>query len=251
MPIGPTGLDVEIRHVAFGPDGTLYGIDRDLQRLVTLDPGTGQATVVGPFDDPGPIEFLGLAADACGRLWATGFELVDGPGSAAEYWLVGIDPVTGHLERLATGDSYQIFSLAARGETLYGQGTAGLLLIDPHDLSVHEIGGASEGVPQGLAFAADGTLWGTSIEPLLPGNLDHFAYTIDPESGERTVVTVGAVPSSDFAIMPPTGRCLGVSPLEVPAAGPTGLAVLALLLALGAMVTLRRQGVAMQPPPRP
>jgi hypothetical protein len=244
--VGPMGLgDVPVRHFTFGPDGTLYGIDHEQGRLLTLDPLSGQATVVGPFDDPDPIVFGGFAADACGRLWATGSTSDGDPGCEVDHWLFGIDPATGHLERLASGDSYELYGLAGRGEQLWGLVSDGLVRIDLHDLSVHEIGDSFLGYPRGLGFAADGALWGSTWVPpppiTLPPNAGQYTLTVDLATGAPDIVgTWIPIPSGDFTIGPPLGNCFGGAPLAVPALGPLGVGALVLLLACGGLLMIAR-----------
>lgn len=236
-----------VQHLALDLEGRLYGIDQDL-RLVEVDPLTAGVTVIGPLDEPGPIFFRGLAFDACGRLWATGYTFQGEPGSSeVERWLFEIDPETGHLERLATGDDYEIFSLVGRGTRLWGQGVDGLVVVELEGLSVRTIGGgaAPGGVPLGLGFAADGVLWGTSAIPpppiTVPPGFGQYAFTLDRATGEPTLVTEQIpVPTGDFAILPPAGFCGGPSALPIPALGRSGAMALALLLAAAGMLWIAR-----------
>ena len=109
-PVGPFGFD-NVSGVAFGPDGTLYGIDDPTDQLITIDPQTGEGTPVG---FTGVSSNQGLAFTPDGTLYLVGFP-VGGPR------LYTVDPDTGEATEVGPfgSDLDNTSSLAAIGDVLY------------------------------------------------------------------------------------------------------------------------------------
>ena len=137
--VGALGIpDSAVADISFADDGTLFGWSENTDDLVTIDLGTGTATVVG--DSELDTAGSGLAFHAAGTLFFAGaFD----PGSPA---LTTIDPATGFVDGpivaftgLQGGDQGRVGALAFHPETevLYGVGKvanalgSGLVTINP------------------------------------------------------------------------------------------------------------------------
>jgi hypothetical protein len=244
--VGPFGPGSVTTALAFAPDGTLYGMALDVgggARLVTVDPATGAATLVTELILTDPFGVFGaMTVDACGRLFAGG--LMGVLGGELRDKLVAVDPTTGTIRELASGpEGLGPSALAARGETLFTVRLNVLSILDPATGGITPIGGTS--VP-GLDFdfAADGYLWGAIGQAPIPvPGPSGSTWRIDPQTGEvEGVAQHGQSMYGGLAIGPPPGMC-GATLLAIPAVSPPGLAVLALLLAVGGTILARRQTV--------
>ena len=111
MPVGPFGF-VDVSGLAFGPDGTLYGLDAWTQVVIAIDPETGEGTVLGAT---GALVGNGLTFTPDGRLYAVGFEADGAPA------LFTINLETGAAAEVgAFGPAFSITSsLGFVGEVLY------------------------------------------------------------------------------------------------------------------------------------
>jgi hypothetical protein len=247
--IGVYAPEIGINSLAFGPDGTLYGIGNNLAggaHLAVIDPATGAATVLVELmlSDPSSL-FEAMTADACGRLWAQGLLGMHGGGLRAS--IVAIDPASGEVQEILSNPfSGGPRGLAASGETLFTVLYGVLSVFDPATGDITPIGGGS--VPDAdLDFASDGFLWGLGDPIPLPVP-DPWGRTfrVDPQTGEVEIVAENRqFTYGGAAIGPPPGACGSGSPLAIPVLSPLGLAVLAILLAATGITVARRW------PPRP
>ncbi len=216
--------------LAFHPSGALFAIDFPAGRLLTVDPATGAADVVGTLGID--LDYYpSFTADACGRLWLLNYPLGEGP------MLHEIDPASG-VATPGVPLAEQILGLAARGETLVGivfnppPAVSRLVRIDPVTGQTAELLPLEPGflyLPNELDFAPDGDLWGVGgvaipIDPVPPAS-----FRIDPQGDVSGGPQLALTPS--FAISAPPGNCGNGSPLAIPAASPGGLVALVLLLA--------------------
>ncbi|MCB9794199.1 MAG: hypothetical protein H6741_15905 [Alphaproteobacteria bacterium] len=71
--------------ISFGPGGLLYGIDSTNDNLVTMDPATGVATVVGP---------IGFDVSSCGMAYDCATDTLYGATSSGDT-IFSLDPSTG------------------------------------------------------------------------------------------------------------------------------------------------------------
>lgn len=243
-PIGPTGPIGSVRHLAFHSDGTLYGLasagmDEPL-RLVSLDPATGAGRVVGELDIdlPGSVDG-GFAGDAQGRLWAS--LIVPAAGGGTEAMIVSIDPADGSVGEPLTvpGGASFGFSLAACGDGLLAL-RGRLEWLDPvtgETAVLHpQVPESSDGVDVG----PDGGLWAASTGPIptMPPPFGRLRR-MDLVSGETSFV--GGLDIIGLAIAPPTGgACPAFGATAIPMLSPWALILLLGLLALAAVVLLRR-----------
>ena len=242
--VGAIAREIGINSLAFGPDGTLYGIGNSLAggaHLAVIDPATGAATVLVELmlSDPSSL-FEAMTADACGRLWAEGLLGMHGGGLRAS--ILAIDPASGEVQEvLSSPFSGGPRGLAASGETLFTVLYGVLSVLDPATGEITPIGGTS--VPDAdLDFAPDGFLWGAGGPIPLPVP-DPWGRTfrVDPQTGQVEVVAENRqFIYGGGAIGPPPGVCGNGSPLAIPAVSPLGLAVLAILFAVTGITLARR-----------
>jgi hypothetical protein len=252
-PVGPLGLgESSILAIAWTPSGELLAVDDLARELLSIDPATGQGTVIGSLGiEQQPGDFLiDLAADACGRLWLAVVSPED------EYLLYQVDPDTGAAE-LRGVLSAPVSGLAAHGETLYAlsrlEDQWRIARIDPESATVTPVADI-EGLHEffyisGLDFDDSGdliALGGVVIPipvPPLPPVITRFDLGGGYTFGEPVEPPPGLAPPYGLAVTTPPGACPEGSPLPVPAASPLGLVTLAAGLgAAGALVlTLRRR----------
>lgn len=189
--IGEVGFEV-IEGLAFDADGTLFGVDASWNdtlagtlSLVTIDTATGAGTRVGPLgvlvNDPS------LTFDCAGNLWMTGYDAAEENPT-----FYRVDPDTGAATEVgALGPS--VFGLATRGTTVFGLGKrSNLVTIDTSTgvaTNVGPLANARLGQGAGLAFAADGTLWGINDgETSYNGSpTEPDLFTINTSTGSATV----------------------------------------------------------------
>ena len=249
--VGALDPNPEVFALAFSPTGVLYGGGRDPHQLVTIDPGTGETTVVGPFGLE--VKASDLTFDACGRLWMVAFVEED-PGIPGDEvpGLYSVDPDTGAATAIDP-DLGEFIGIAAIGETLYGA-TSWFFPANPTPSSLFEVDPSTGELtfltglePQmtiftgpRLDFDSGGQLWALHQLPHVP-DLPSAASSIDPNSGFVTTASQCNILSTciGFAIAAPIGECLSREVIEVPALSRPGLAMLAAALALAALGLLR------------
>ncbi len=237
--IGRPGNDYnDIEGLAMAPDGFLYGADDATETLLRINPASGIGSAVnyrnqnlGLGDGTTPYDY-GLSFTCDGRLY-----------------LVSDQNMTLYQLDLETGKAYavgnlgkHITALANFGPDLYAIGSEGdnnLYRVDPATAEltlVGPLGLADVFTDAGLAFAADGTLWGVAdyreLDPLngAPSKL----FTIDLETGAATVVadTLIGVESLAIAVAPGCDAVSGTTgPRSVPALSWWALAFLVVLFA--------------------
>lgn len=211
--------------LAFAPDGRLYGIDYQGDRLMAIDTNTGAASPLLSLSADIPRS-TGMAFDACGNLWAKFGE------SNTDVPIHRVNLSNGDVEEFANDGSLNPY-LTAKGEVLY---TITLLEV----LQTDAVSGVTSLVVRSSTeivvceFDAIGRLWVLAgefgIQPLVAG----FAV-LDLESGE--LHSFGALtirfPAS-LAISPPGGVCAsqasGPPALQVPLLSGWGMSVLLLAL---------------------
>ncbi len=197
--IGPVGF-TDVEGLAFHPlTRVLYGVDDDTDQLITIDLNTGAGTAVGPLN----VLFtdMGLTFDQHANLWMSTdipedfYSINPGTGAATAIGNQGQD-VTG----LASSFDGTIYGLGGDHvnntvtiNTVTGLATpVGLLLnVDVTD--------------GGIDFDAEGTLWGLEDTGTI--------FTIDPMTGEATVVTTTLTGFEGLAI--PRGWIVGGEILSV------------------------------------
>jgi len=244
--IGNTGF-AGIEGLSFDSSGTLFGIDDFTRSLVTIDLGTGAASLVnGTLGNTGlPVASYdwGLSFACNGTLFATD----DLAGST-----YSLDPATGVATLLTSGQP-QITGLAARYDGLYSIGSNGdenLYRVDPTSGVATLIGPLGAGLnfnDGGLAADASGGLWGISDEtqPAVgPGIFDpSIVFTVNALTGAATIVnTTSLIGAESLAINAP-GACsaVGMGIPGVPTLDSIGSLVLFVLLAGLGIVSLRKR----------
>lgn len=256
--VGPLGEAGRVGGLTFDPSGTLLGfsyppliqlgVEEEGGRLLAIDTETGASTLIAAFDLGEEVP-SGLASDACGRLFVSTVEVVDGERVVR---LRVLDPQSGSAPLI--GVLPDVGPLTARGEDLYaarpgystGEDTV-ILRIRPSTLEIAEI--PVQPSPFGpffiviaLDFDSEGSLWThwwttALVNPLPP---PPPAVRFDLETGEAETfpqVEYG----STFALSPPGGVCVSGAPPTVPAVGDSGLLLLAAALAAAGAVALRRR----------
>ena len=247
--VGSTGIGGIVGSMAEGPDGRLYAAGYRFQnpdRLYAIDPATAEATEIGELDF-GDDSALGTAAafDDDGGLWVLVADT-----------LYSVDPATAATTAVASGLE-NLSALAFHGGVLY------CLVYDPvadtwalasldattGDVTpIVDVEGVERGsgfweVPEEMDFDAAGGLWiainhaVTAIDP--PSFHTVVLHLDDPFSGDMTSRswTTGADWYPALAVQAPV-----LSQVDVPALPPSGLLILASLLAFAAVSVLRRVG---------
>jgi hypothetical protein len=237
-------------------DGALYAAAGGFKVLVSIDPESGQATVIGDFGlngqgDPGRNDALDLnmAAGCSGTLWLS---------SAVANKLWTVDRATG-AARLVGPTGHALTGIVAHGEQLYGAGGKGdntFYRVDPSTGEATAIGTFGSGVTRwvnsiSMSFDEAGTLWAVInyVPPEhdndIPADWSDLA-TIDPATGKVHVLGPITGPESlrqigmkGFTTGP--APCGGIEqPSPAPVDSPWMLALLAGLLALVAATQRRR-----------
>ncbi len=172
--------------IAFNASGTLYGVSGGSSAqgtLLTIDPNTGVATVIGPISDPN-LGVDGLRFNSQGVLYGSAYDTINGVGV-----LVTIDPsnanILSSLTLMGSGNSFCAGIAFDPTDVLYGsRGNAADRLedIDLVDQVSGELTpiGPMEAVISDIVFAADGTLYGDSPT----GDL----FSINPITGAKTLL---------------------------------------------------------------
>lgn len=240
-----TGTEVESVTLEYGllPDDVTWSATGELLatsggELVAIDPGTGAVETLTVLD-LGDELLMGLAEDACGRLFVSLIAL-----DPNRLEIQRLDPTTGATETVVTLEPQLTGPLAARGRylyVLYGSETHGLVVlqIDPDSGATFEHTVAPFSVGLGLLdFDPDGNLWHAARPPVVLPPPPPPVVRIDLATG--AVAEFPGVYLAPGAITPAGGACGGVSALPIPAASPVGLAALALLLAAAGTAALAR-----------
>ncbi len=189
-----------IEGLTYSPNGTLYAVSdaSAVKTLLTIDPATGLASIVGNLNLTGQNASgqldLGLAFTCDGALWLSssngGFWQINPANATSTY--------VGNLGVKITG-------LAAKGKALYGSGSQGnntLYQIDPATAKATAIGayGAGAGyiTTASPAFDTSGQLW-TILDYVPPPSGSIIAAwsdlaTIDSSSG--TLSDLGPITAS-------------------------------------------------------
>ena len=205
--VGPTGLP-QIGGLAFGVDGTLYGIDVASDRLITIDVVTGLATPIGPAGAvAATVSTAGLANDpATDELYG----VVSVGGTSSQ--IVRLDKATGVASVVGdTGVQYVVALGFDSAGNLWGvdgaEAADHLLRIDPATGAATVIG------PQGLGaypsigaldVGPSGTLWAL---PAVAGGFE--LLRIDAQTGAAT--SLGLI--AGISGIGLTGLALQTSPL--------------------------------------
>jgi outer membrane protein assembly factor BamB len=181
--IGNTGFD-RLGGIAFNSSGVLYGASGGSipgSTLLTIDPNTGMATVVGLISDRN-IGVDGLRFDSQNNLYGAAFD-----GSISTGVLVTIDPsnanVLTSVTLMGSGNSFAAGIAFSSAGTLYGSRGNSAGHLEDLDLINQGTGqmtpiGSMTAVISDIAFSLDGTLYGSSPN----GDL----YSINPVSGDKT-----------------------------------------------------------------
>ncbi|WP_018971360.1 hypothetical protein [Rudaea cellulosilytica] len=253
----PTNPFLLISGLTFGTDQKLYAVGLPLKAsqplLVTLNPVSGSASVVGPlsgFAGTPSAASLSLSFSCDGRLWMASSE-------NNNFWEV--TPTNGQT-RLVGNLGVKLTSLAAKGGTLYGfggSGNANLYSINMSTATAGAIGAYGIAVPNPVdgAFDASGTLWSLlrnyndlNNSPL-PSQLNTLAQ-IDPAKGTMSTLGTIADPKTNplyksrmrgLAIAPPV--CVDPPPptatVGAPMLSPMGLGALVASMFAAALLGLR------------
>jgi plastocyanin len=220
--IGDTGFD-RLGGIAFDSKGTLYGVSggSSIQgTLMTIDPTDGTATVIDLLSDPNAA-VDGLRFNSQGVFYGSSFD-----NSASVGKLLTIDPsnaqVLTSLTLVGSGNSFCTGIAFDSLDLLYGSRGNSAGRLEDLDLIEQITGvltpiGPMEAVISDIAFAADGTLYGSSPT----GEL----YSIDPITGAKTLLfNTGITQLSGLAAPPaaptPTPTPT-VTPTSTPSATPT------------------------------
>jgi hypothetical protein len=238
-------------------DGSLYAVSGAAKLLLSLDPVSGAATVVGKLSvagqGTGPFDALDLnmVAGCDGELLLT---------SAVARQLWSVDPATAVATPIGpTGAA--ITGLVMHNRTLYGAGGKGdntFYRIDAQTGAATPIGSFGPGVTRwvnsvSMSFDADGVLWAVlnyvppqhDSDP--PADWSDLAR-IDPRTGTVTVLGPITGPESlrqvgmkGFSAGPTQCRREpgGSAPVTAPVDAPWALALLGLVLAAGGAAGLR------------
>lgn len=237
----------DVEGLAMSPDGVLFGIDDATKTLLVIEPLTGRASAVdGREGNTGlarTVNFdFGLAFDCAGQLYAS---------SDSRRTLYRLDPQTGAASVVGGEGALgaQITGLAARHDGLYGIGSNGdenLYRINTQNGTAAVIGALGANLrftDGGLEFDGAGRLWGVADMTGSSINAEpSIIFEIDPATGaaRRAGTTIAGVESLAIGAPvceAPTGPAL---PPAIPTLGREALALLALLLGLVGVVTLRR-----------
>lgn len=213
------------------PPGGLVTIDTEAlgepQPPSGLSPNPGGTTLVADaWDTPGDGYLLGLDFGPGGDLYASTCDSGFCPEGAST--LLEIDPATGSSTAIGpiqdgSGNDLNLYDLSFQpgtgtlygvSEQLDGSCAGCLYTVDTATGEASLVGDTGTGVPGGLAFASDGTLYFTTIFPTATSRFD--LYTLDPGTGatvdredvllERQIVqgnqTVDSAPLQGLVVAP-------------------------------------------------
>lgn len=188
-PIGSTAPFIGLTGLSFGPDGRLYGVDVLTDQLVTINTTTGAVTLVGNL----MINVIsgGLTFDSQGRLF-----YADENGL-----FVQINPATGQGTLLGNNGQFITSLATSPGGVLYGfSNNDNLYTINPANGALTLVGGLGFNVfGGGLDFAPNGILYGTS------SSATASLFTVNPQTGQATIISALAPGFHGLAIPPATG----------------------------------------------
>ncbi len=231
-PIGAAGSwsgasIANVEGLTFSPNGKLYAVsDTLLKALMTIDPGTGLASVIGPLGggaglgESGQGTFdvldLGMTFTCDGRLWLSS-------GFSGSFWQV--DPGTAATTRIGKLGA-TITGLTARGNQVFGAGsqndpnlysidltTGQATSVGPYGQGVNPITTASPG------FDATGALW------LVVDNVPPLPPTQTPQWSTLTTISSKGALASVGDITAPTGMKYPSTATQLPYVGIKGLAI--------------------------
>ncbi len=230
-PIGATGFD-SIRCLAFDATGTLYAVDTATDQLVTCDTNSGACSAVGALGVD--IGDCGLTFDCSGELFLAEegdsifYSINPDTGQATAIGNQG-HPVTGLASSLGTP------SCASGVFALGGNNTDVLGCMDVITGAFQEIGplnNVADVDEGGIDFDSLGRLWGIEDD----GSL---IFTIDPNTGNATIVTSTIRGPEGLAIDAPT-----CEPPAIPTMSEWGLILMAAVLGIVGFIVYRRKMAA-------
>lgn len=237
-------------------DGSLYAVSGAQKLLLSIDPGSGAATVIGKLSlagGTGPFDALDLSmtADCDGNLLLA---------SAVAKQLWSVDPTTAVATPIgSTGAA--ISGLIMHNRKLYGAGGKGdntFYRIDPQTAAVTPVGSFGSGATRwinsvSLSFDGDGALW--AVLNYIPPQHDNDPPSdwsdlakIDPRTGAMTVLGPITGPDSlrqigmkGFSAGPTQCRRDpgGDGPVAAPIGSPWALLLLGLALAAAGLTAAR------------
>jgi hypothetical protein len=241
-----------ITEIAYRADGTLFATTGSGDsEVLTIDPDTCDVTPIGThaFGAVNGLAFVG------NTLYGSFYEPTPPPPPPVTQgnpptFLVTVDQTTGQLTTIGEIVGYSpVRGLAydAATDTLYGvadgsnpQGTLGgdvLLAIDRTTGAASEVGNTGFSLIGGIRFDADGVLYGGVNPVAAQQGVVAELITIDPTTGAGTDVGPTGAPGLSGLAFVPGG---GPSVLEIPTLSWLGLALLGALLAVAALLALRR-----------
>lgn len=192
MPVGLTGFR-RLNSLTMDPSGTLYAVGGALSggaddKLISIDPATGAGTLLTTISLPGePVSVRGMAIAPDGSFYISN-DPEGSLGGAGPDNLWRIDPNTGMGTKIGLlgGYNFQSLDFGLDGQ-LYGWDFVsksggpqfrgvGLVRIDPATAAVTDVAPDIDSVDntmQGIAFSADGNLYG----------IDGRLHVLDPATG--------------------------------------------------------------------
>jgi hypothetical protein len=232
-PLGPAGSwggtpIANVSGLTFSPQGQLYAVsDTLLKVLMTIDRGTGAASVIGHLGgdaglgESGQGAFnvldLGLSFTCDGRLWLSA-------GATGSFWQV--DPATAGVTKVGNL-GVTITGLTARGNQLYGAGSQddpSLYAIDinsAHATAIGTYGAAIDPVTTASpGFDSTGQLWSVldDVPPLPPQNTQPQWSSLAKVSTNGSLTIVGDIAT-------PSGLKYPTNATQLPYVGLKGLAI--------------------------
>lgn len=216
-----------VEGLTYSPNGKLYAVsDTLLKALVTIDPATGLASVIGPLGgsaglgDTGQGAFdvldLGLTFTCDGRLWLSS-------GYTGSFWQV--DPATGATTKIGNLGA-TITGLTARGNQVFGAGSQdspNLYSIDLTNGQATSVGPYGQGLDPittaSPGFDTSGRLWSIldNVPPLPPAQTPQWS-TLATISSKGALTAVGDITT-------PTGLKYPSNVTQLPYVGLKGLAI--------------------------
>lgn len=229
----------DVEGVAFATDGTLYAVDSASRTLVRVNPDSAAAQSVD--GRTGNLGFPPTAAYDFGLTFTCGGDLLLTAEQTGSLYMVDRESGAARVIGQSGGLGDAMTALAAWGDRVYAlaaesgrfyqvdkeQGTASLIgTIDAFEIT-----------DGGMAFDAEGTLWGITSDFSFD---DSRIFRIDPATGEIDQVARTRAGIESLAITAP-GGCgdKGTPAAPVPVGGPLGW--LLLVGAIGGLAWRRRE----------